>query len=448
MSIVGARIQRVDQPSPYLICLTLGPRAEKQTLALEILPQGLRVALLPARPKGDAATPTLTKFRAHLKGARIQGLKGNTNTIQLQVARGDEKASLIALPSGLLLRDAEHRNLVASNEHLLHRLVHTDRLPELQDTDLQTQLDDFMDTHLARVLDAQKKPILAVLRRAKKKAEKRRRAIEADIAKTNLAENIRKKAEFLLSNLHAIKEGQSVVEVKDWSANPPRIIPIELDMSMNASLLANKWFAKAKKLERGRPIAEERLKLTDNRISEIESILRSLPGATSDEVDVFRSDAAALGATSWSGTQRSQKRKQDRRKPYRLFYSEIQTPIYVGRGAKDNDALTTKHARPHDLWLHTKDSPGAHVVVRLERGHECNPATLLDAATLAAHFSELKQQANVAVSYTEARYVNKRKGSPVGSVSIRKEKVIVVKMETARIERLFQSNTLSINRNR
>jgi len=107
--------------------------------------------------------------------------------------------------------------------------------------------------------------------------------------------------------------------------------------------------------------------------------------------------------------------------------------------AADNDRLTLRYARPHDLWLHARGVTGAHVLVRLTKGSQCRPETLLDAATLAAHFSDLRGEAIVDVLYTPRRFVHKRKGSPIGSVTLGTEKVIALRVEPARLERLLKN---------
>jgi predicted ribosome quality control (RQC) complex YloA/Tae2 family protein len=89
--------------------------------------------------------------------------------------------------------------------------------------------------------------------------------------------------------------------------------------------------------------------------------------------------------------------------------------------------------------LHARGVTGAHVVVRLTKGKSCSPDTLVDAATLAAHFSDFRGEPTVDVLYTPRRFVHKRKGSPVGSVTLGSEKVIAVRVEPARLQRLLEN---------
>jgi predicted ribosome quality control (RQC) complex YloA/Tae2 family protein len=123
--------------------------------------------------------------------------------------------------------------------------------------------------------------------------------------------------------------------------------------------------------------------------------------------------------------------------PHRTFTSLAGTPILVGKGAEENDALTLRMARGNDLWLHVRGLPGAHVVVRLERGKAPDQETLLDAAHLAVHFSDARGVPVVDVATTRVKYVRKAKGSPPGAVTYSQEKVIALRVEPARLERLL-----------
>jgi len=114
-------------------------------------------------------------------------------------------------------------------------------------------------------------------------------------------------------------------------------------------------------------------------------------------------------------------------------------PIYVGRGAADNDALTFRVARPRDLWLHAKGTSGAHVVLPLGKGKEPASEALVDAAHLAAHFSTQRDEPTVEVTYTLRGRVRKPRGSAPGLVVVDQGKTMWVRMEPDRLKRLLAS---------
>ena len=110
----------------------------------------------------------------------------------------------------------------------------------------------------------------------------------------------------------------------------------------------------------------------------------------------------------------------------------------MGRGAAHNDALTFQTARPHDLWLHAKGRTGAHVVVPLAKNHTCPGDVLVEAAHLAAHFSDARDEAVVDVQYASRRHLRKPRGSAPGLVVVDREKVLAVRMEPSLLRALLE----------
>jgi predicted ribosome quality control (RQC) complex YloA/Tae2 family protein len=112
----------------------------------------------------------------------------------------------------------------------------------------------------------------------------------------------------------------------------------------------------------------------------------------------------------------------------------------VGRDAASNDALTVRVAKPGDLWVHVKGGAGAHVVVPGAcRGGAPDGRALVDAATLAAHFSSLRGEPVVDVLYADRRHVRKRKGSAPGAVEAPGAKSLALRVEPERLARLLAS---------
>src|SRR5207302_3290285 len=88
---------------------------------------------------------------------------------------------------------------------------------------------------------------------------------------------------------------------------------------------------------------------------------------------------------------RPPRKEKSQAKPFLRFTSEAGDAILVGRNSRENEKLTFGLARSHDLWLHANGAPGSHVVLRLEKGGELRKESLLDAATLALHYSNLRK---------------------------------------------------------
>ena len=116
----------------------------------------------------------------------------------------------------------------------------------------------------------------------------------------------------------------------------------------------------------------------------------------------------------------------DSKSKSRNFTSTEGFEILVGKGAKDNDHLTFRVAKSNDLWLHAADYPGSHVVVRSQNRQEIPPKTLLEAAQLAAFYSQAREESKVAVHYTLRKFVHKPKGAVAGLVNLASFKTILV----------------------
>ena len=110
----------------------------------------------------------------------------------------------------------------------------------------------------------------------------------------------------------------------------------------------------------------------------------------------------------------------------RRYRSSDGYEILVGRAARDNDNLTFRVARPHDLWLHAADYPGSHVVVRNPTRADIPHRTIVEAAQLAAAFSQAKRDAKVDVHYTQRKFLAKPKGAAPGLVRMSSFRSITV----------------------
>jgi predicted ribosome quality control (RQC) complex YloA/Tae2 family protein len=194
-------------------------------------------------------------------------------------------------------------------------------------------------------------------------------------------------------------------------------------------------FKRARRLERGEVIATERLAEVDRRIDALRHEIGRLEEA--DEHTLLALFEARPSQAP--GAPRRGKRAVPERLPYRLFRSKDGLEILVGRSAADNDALTLHIARPSDVFLHARGVTGSHVIVRSDRA-ELPVETLLDAATLAVHFSAAAKEPTAEVQYTERRYVRKGKGLAKGAVRLDRERVLLLRMQRERLRRLLDEH--------
>jgi predicted ribosome quality control (RQC) complex YloA/Tae2 family protein len=123
---------------------------------------------------------------------------------------------------------------------------------------------------------------------------------------------------------------------------------------------------------------------------------------------------------------------------YRAFHSKRGTEIRVGRNARDNDTLTFRHAHGNDIWLHTAEAPGSHVVLKVQPRSEPDDEDLLDAAHLAVHFSPLRGAKRCPVHVARRKEVHKPRGAKPGLVTLSGGRILQVRVQPERLERLLR----------
>jgi predicted ribosome quality control (RQC) complex YloA/Tae2 family protein len=140
-----------------------------------------------------------------------------------------------------------------------------------------------------------------------------------------------------------------------------------------------------------------------------------------------KESARTKGRRNESGQKGRRKESGDKGRALRRYRSSDGYEIVVGRGARENDELTFRVARSYDAWMHAADYPGSHVVVRARGRDEAVPhRTLVEAARLAAHFSQARKDAKVAVNYTQRKFVSKPRGAAPGLVYLSSFRTLLV----------------------
>lgn len=433
MSSWAARVTRVDQPEPGLLTLTCRASNRDETLAIVTLPGSLEVGLLDRRPRGSTATTSTTQLRHHVEGARIDHVERSKRAIRVLLASREGELVLIAAPA----KPYGAWWLRSNGDVVLRAPGAPSEAPAGEDRFVICDLDDLRTRGVA-VLKAHRDARLHQLRRALdrhlKRLRKKRDAVLGDLARAEQAEELQEKASLLLAHSSRIPPGATFFEAPAWN-EPSRLVRIELDPRATPAELGQRLFAQAKRLKRGLAVVPGRLATVETELGELEDLSRH---ALELEPAALESRLEELGVSIAEPKERERRRRRGSpRLPYREFSSADGTSIFVGRGAADNDQLTLRVARPQDLWLHARGVTGAHVVVRLDKGQTYSSETLVDAATLAAHFSDYRNETVVDVLYTPRRFVRKRRGSPIGSVTLERENVIAVRVEARRLERLL-----------
>jgi predicted ribosome quality control (RQC) complex YloA/Tae2 family protein len=240
----------------------------------------------------------------------------------------------------------------------------------------------------------------------------------------------------LKGNLYQARKGMKNLSVPDFEGMET-VIPLNPRLSPVENM--EQLYRKAKRFKRAKPLVGERLEGVEAKSRMMDSFLAEIDRVDLDQLDALEKEIRRRFPSFAQKGPRGGKREGERR-PYREYTIASGRPARVGRSAKDNDELTLRHAGPEDLWLHVRGRSGSHVVVPMGRGEDPSPAILVDAAHLAAHFSEARNDGDVEVIYTRRRYVQKPRGAAPGSVRLLKERTLNLRLETHRLKKLLTND--------
>jgi predicted ribosome quality control (RQC) complex YloA/Tae2 family protein len=275
-----------------------------------------------------------------------------------------------------------------------------------------------------REFQAKAKAARTKLKQEVSKREKLRQKLLQDSENHGDAEKWKRYGDLLLANLStAIREGNMVLAVDYFDENVPTI-EIEVDENSSLTEAAEKFFKRYTKARNAAVEIEKRLQILDAEISSLKERQFELEQAIVEQDAEFLS--SLIGETQENKPSKSKDKSENNFTGARRYRSSDGFEILVGKAAKDNDYLTFRIAKSLDLWLHAADYTGSHVIIRNSNRVEIPQKTLLEAAELAAFFSQARNHPKAAVHYTERKYVHKPKGAVAGLVSLSSFKTILV----------------------
>ena len=272
-----------------------------------------------------------------------------------------------------------------------------------------------------RALTARVNAARAEVRKKISQQQKLLQQLLRDLKSHEDAEHEKRLGDLLLANLSTARREGNRVELIDYFADDGSITRIELDQSTSLQEEANRRFGLYSRSKRATAQINLRLKAVKERLHELKLEAESLEKRIAEGQRVGPAGKSAEPAADVRSKKIAQKIPGTRR-----YISSDDLEILVGRTARDNDHLTFKVARPNDLWLHAADYGGSHVVVRNSTKKPIPHRSLIEAAQLAAYFSQAKKDPKVDVNYAERKFVSKIKGGKPGLVRLQRFKTITV----------------------
>ena len=243
----------------------------------------------------------------------------------------------------------------------------------------------------------------------------KQKKIEKELRDADNADEFKVKGELLTSYIYMIQKGMESVEVANFYDPNYSNIRIALNKNLTPSENAQKYFKKYNKLKTAKIELTSQIAICNEEIEYLENIMLGIENCENlEELNDIKDELIKLGYAKAPFRYKAKKDIDPTTKPNQ-FTSSDGFKILVGKNNKQNDYLTLRIADPEDLWMHTKNIPGSHVIIKCA-GKEVPDNTLLEAATLAAYFSKARLSSQVPVDYTMKKHVKKPSGSKPGMV--------------------------------
>ena len=459
LSLPGSLIQEIHQPRHDRLVLHLFRARAPLTVLVSFSPRFPRLHVLTEKLPNPGTPFRFASFlRAHVRGARIESasqLRSETDAalgeriVRIAVRRGDE-ASILWIR---LWGAAANALLTDAHGTILDAFYRRPRRGEISGAVFDPRVAgggrrsaagaDFVVRDLPGPGTFNER-LEQFFREAEGRDERERAAAaarnELELSENKLLasieklrsrlsdygnlERFRELGDLLTSNLHRVGKGERWVRVQDFFHGEAEV-DIELRPELSPAQNAERYYERHRKARLGRGKVEKE-------IADLEATLARIRARR--EALAANPDPQALARVA---------RKAAReRKPLRsgdvkgLVFFSPPYRILVGRTAAENDELLRSRVRGNDWWFHARDWPGAYVFVQAQPGKTLPLETMLDAASLAVHFSRGKSSGQGDVYYTQVKYLRRAKGARRGTVLPTQEKNLHVKLDPGRIERL------------
>jgi predicted ribosome quality control (RQC) complex YloA/Tae2 family protein len=432
------------QPRMYLVRRRVRD-LEKKSLPLTQFAQGIRKEL------SDTTVRTLRKdsgdriVRFHFSGVdELGNSKASTMIAQLT---GRSANLFLVNPNGVITHQARPGRGIGQKSGEVYQGTPTTGSPraatggarrsEITQHDRDAPASEAADAYFTSLLVEQAfenraGAARADLRKKISHQKKLLKQLEKDLSSHANAELQKRVGDLLLANLStAQRDGKRVVLI-DYFTDDASPIEIEIDEQLTLQEEASRRFALYSRSKRAVQQITIRIKAIRAQLgvlnSQHESLEAIIAGRDEAALEKFLTLSAPRALSVPPASAGGLRRKPEKKIPgVRRYISSDGFEILVGRAARDNDYLTFKVAKPNDLWLHAADYGGSHVVVRNATRKDVPHRTIIEAAQLAAQFSQARKDPKVDVHYTERKFVSKPKGSTPGLVRLLRSRNITVK---------------------
>jgi predicted ribosome quality control (RQC) complex YloA/Tae2 family protein len=282
----------------------------------------------------------------------------------------------------------------------------------------------FAELDAKKLFDSRAKALRSKLTKSIRQQRTLKEHLQQDLIRHGDPEKHKRTGDLLLANIAtAVRDGNKV-RITDYYTESAPTVEIEVDENRSLQDEAIHRFRQYTKAKRAAEEIAARLKQIYHDIAALETRLQQLEAIIdSRDQDALESFEKPAPAPKYPEKKSAKAQKIT---GVRRYLSTDGYEILVGRAARDNDNLTFRIAQPNDLWMHTGDYPGSHVVVRNPTRKEIPQRTIIEAAQLAGRFSQASEDSKVVVHYTERKFLSKPKGAAPGLVRLSRFRSITV----------------------
>ncbi len=269
------------------------------------------------------------------------------------------------------------------------------------------------DRQLERLQEKRDKELATLSERLRRQEER--------VKATSVYEEARKAADILSASIHLVSKGMSRIELPDWDGN---IMAISLDPALSPNENLEKLYQRYRKDKKTYQMALEEAEETRKAIRDTEEKYNALI------------EEGNMQKISRENAKEDRSRiQQDTRPGIRVNVSGWD--IIIGRSAKENDEILRRDAKGMDIWMHTRDYSGAYVIIKAKRDKTVPLPVLLDAASLAIHYSKAKKNGKADLYYTYVKFLRRAKDGPKGLVIPTQEKNLSATLDEKRVKEIL-----------
>lgn len=334
----------------------------------------------------------------------------------------------------ILVRDKEKGN---RDYTVFHPAVSTDsdRYTIEKAADLHELLDAyFSQKEQTDIFSGRKRELLKVVASHLTRVEKKLQIQKTDLTDAYAGELYKEKGELITAYIYQIEKGMTEITLPSFYRENEDVL-ISLQPDLTPAENSRYYFRKYNKAKISQQQLEQQVDQNQGELDYLNSVYTMLAQCeTLEEITAIKEELQQEGylkAKFIKGKQPN--KKKDDTLPPRSFLSPDGYEVLVGRNNKQNDQLTLKIARKDDIWLHTKDIPGSHVIIKNpDHTPEIPDDTLQFAANLAAYYSKARNSGQVPVDYTPVQYVKKPSGAKPGKVIFTNQKTLYITPEISK----------------